>query len=219
MLRNMNFKSGRPFRFLKDSRFGAAVHVRLYNQGKRNKRRRVMAVAGDGVLFSERQRFLQTWVWALVMVVVIGVWAMALMQFVFDRPEDPSLANDIIVIVAWALAGVGIPVLFLVMRLETEVRGDGLYVRFFPFHLNPRKFAWADIAESRARRYDALREYGGWGIRWGKGGRAYNISGDRGLQLVLKDGKRWLIGSQKADELAAAAELAMTPQTGKGIRP
>ncbi len=172
-----------------------------------------MGAAGGEVIFCERQRFLQAWVWALVMLAAVGVWVLGLMQFVLDRPEEPSPADDVIAIVAWAAVGVVIPALFLMMRLETEVRGDGLYVRFFPFHLKPRRFAWGEIRESRARRYGPLREYGGWGIRWGRGGRAYNVSGDRGLQLVMEDGKRWLIGSQKADELAAAVERA------RGARP
>ena len=175
-----------------------------------------MTGSGQQVLFRETQRFVQLWVWVLVVALLIGCWVMGLMWFVFDRAEDPSLVEDVIVGVSWVLAGLGIPLLFLVMRLETEVRPDGLYVRYFPFHLQFKRFAWADIRESGARRYDPLREYGGWGIRWGRGGRAYNVSGDRGLQLVLKDGKRWLIGSQEADELAAAVARAMGGKGEKG---
>ena len=175
-----------------------------------------MTAAGSGVIFSEKQRFLQKWVWILVVLMLIGVWVMSILWFGSDDKQH-SLSSDIIVIVSWVLVGVGIPVLFLTMKLETEVRADALYVRFFPFHLQPRKFTWPDISKSEARRYDPLREYGGWGIRWGRGGRAYNVSGDRGLQLVLKDGKRWLIGSQKADELAAAVERAMGSHGQRGV--
>jgi hypothetical protein len=39
-------------------------------------------------------------------------------------------------------------------------------------------------------------EYGGWGIKYGKMGKAYNVSGNRGVQLEFTDGKRLLIGSQ-----------------------
>ena len=53
-----------------------------------------------------------------------------------------------------------------------------------------------------ARVYRPIREYGGWGIRYGKNGKAYNISGDRGVQLELQNSKPLLIGSQRADELA-----------------
>ena len=35
---------------------------------------------------------------------------------------------------------------------------------------------------------------------------AYNVSGDRGVELTLKDGRRVMLGSQRADELAAVIE-------------
>ena len=102
---------------------------------------------------------------------------------------------------------IGIAVLFIVLKLETEVRSDGLYVRYFPFHLKYKKINPDDLAEYFARQYKPLREYGGWGIKCGKGGKAFNVSGDRGLQLVFTNGKRLLIGSQKADELEQAMRL------------
>jgi TATA-box binding protein (TBP) (component of TFIID and TFIIIB) len=40
-------------------------------------------------------------------------------------------------------------------------------------------------------------------------GKAYNVSGNKGVQLVFKNGKKLLIGSQKADELAKAIESVM----------
>lgn len=167
-----------------------------------------MTTTGSGVTFEETQRFIQRWLWILVVLLMIAVWVMSILWF-GSETKQRSLSSDIIVIVSWVLVGACIPVLLLVMKLETEVRRDGLYVRLFPFHLEFRRFAWPDVKESRARRYNPIREYGGWGIRWGRGGRAYNMRGDRGLQLVMKDGKRWLIGSQRADELAAAVDKAM----------
>jgi TATA-box binding protein (TBP) (component of TFIID and TFIIIB) len=57
-----------------------------------------------------------------------------------------------------------------------------------------------------------LLEYGGWGIKYGRKGKAYNVSGNRGVQLVFKDGKQLLIGSQRAEELAEAiSSIAITP--------
>jgi hypothetical protein len=98
----------------------------------------------------------------------------------------------------------GTACLLIFSKLETEVRRDGLYVRFAPFHFRFHYFAFADIASVTARRYSPIGEYGGWGLRYGLGGvgRAYNVSGDKGVQLVFRDGQRLLIGSQHAEELA-----------------
>jgi hypothetical protein len=52
-----------------------------------------------------------------------------------------------------------------------------------------------------------VREYGGWGIKgWSFKSVAYNISGDRGVQLTLRDGRRIMLGSRRPDELAQAIE-------------
>jgi hypothetical protein len=54
-----------------------------------------------------------------------------------------------------------------------------------------------------------MREYGGWGVKYGWAGKAYNISGNRGVQLKLSNGKGLLIGSQRPEELAQAIQAGM----------
>ena len=49
-----------------------------------------------------------------------------------------------------------------------------------------------------------IREYGGWGIRGFRSKRAYNVTGDRGVELTLVDGRKVGIGSRRAGELADA---------------
>jgi hypothetical protein len=100
--------------------------------------------------------------------------------------------------------------LFANIKMVTQLTEDGIYVRFHPFQPVFSKYEWKDIGEVYVREYNALLEYGGWGIRFGlmgikhgQGGKAYIISGNQGLQLVMKDGSRILIGTQKPDELSA----------------
>ncbi|NNE30744.1 MAG: hypothetical protein HKN40_00090 [Winogradskyella sp.] len=68
-----------------------------------------------------------------------------------------------------------------------------------------RVLKWNDINSAYVRQYDALSEYGGWGLKggnlWKKSkGKAINVSGDIGIQLELNNGKRLLIGTQKKVE-------------------
>lgn len=102
----------------------------------------------------------------------------------------------------------GVLVLFFFMRMITEVRSDGLYVRFVPFHLSFRRFGWEELESFEARTYRPIREYGGWGLRGFGRNRALNVSGNKGLQLVFKDGRRILVGSQRADDLASVSRSA-----------
>lgn len=120
------------------------------------------------------------------------------------------------VLILCGIVGIGVPILaallFWLVRLETEVRCDGLYVRFFPIHIihiRFKRFAAEDLDQYYPRTYKPLLEYGGWGIRFGKNGKAYNVSGKQGVQLVFKNGKRLLIGSQKHHELAHAINSIM----------
>lgn len=119
------------------------------------------------------------------------------------KNPDKSLGS-ILSTAGGVIITVGLAVLFMVLKLETEVRSDGLYVRYFPFHLKFKKINPEDLSEYAAREYSPLWEYGGWGIKCGKSGKAYNVKGNRGLQLVFNNGKRLLIGSQKSDELEQA---------------
>jgi hypothetical protein len=106
------------------------------------------------------------------------------------------------------LVAIGAMLLLSAARLVVEVRSDGLYYRFSPFHRSWHRIPLARIKTAEARTYRPLLEYGGWGIRYGLGGKAYNVGGNRGVQLKLENGKRILFGSHEADALAAAIKGA-----------
>jgi len=161
------------------------------------------------LIFREVQTFGSTFRRLLVvlMAISIAIFAIALWETI-TNPETP----DILVPVLLSIVAMAIPIaatfLFFILKLETEVRSDGLYVRFYPFHIRYKKFTPKDLAEHYCRTYKPIREYGGWGIRCsftGKG-KAYNVSGNKGVQLVLTNGKKLLIGSQEPDDLIAAID-------------
>ena len=81
-------------------------------------------------------------------------------------------------------------------------------LRFFPFFFQYKNISWNEVSSVQLRKYSAIREFGGWGLRWGLFGRgtAYIVCGDRGLQLVFKNGKKLLIGTQKEEALRRALE-------------
>ncbi len=165
-------------------------------------------VEENDLIFREEQRF-PLWlrlslVFSMVFVVVLS--GFALRDAVSKQGTDELLPIILLTVVSMIILPMAVAVLFLIMKLETEVRSDGLYVRFFPIHLRYKKFTAEDLGEYYARTYRPILEYGGWGIRYSlsKRGKAYNVSGNKSVQLVLKNGKRLLIGSQKPDELAEA---------------
>ncbi|UCG62296.1 MAG: hypothetical protein JSV52_03160 [Candidatus Zixiibacteriota bacterium] len=155
-------------------------------------------------IYTEVQRFRQGWVWILIIVIAVIMWALIIEQLLLSNPLGQPAMPVILLIVFWLLFGIGFPALFLFGGLHTQVRPDGIYVQFKPFHLSPRKLAFGSITRCEVRTYKALREYGGWGIKCGKGGLSYTVSGDKGLQLKFTENRPLLIGSQRAEELYAA---------------
>jgi hypothetical protein len=109
-------------------------------------------------------------------------------------------------LLTWFLTGVLVPTLLLSANLVIRVERDTVDVRFFPFA--HRRIALADIASAYARTYAPIREYRGWGVKGTRRNRAYNMSGKQGVQLVLGDGTRVLLGSQRSEELAQAIQTA-----------
>ncbi len=90
----------------------------------------------------------------------------------------------------------------LVVPLRVTVRQDEVEARFG--EVIRFRIPVADIVSATACTYQPLLDYGGWGIRFGRGGRAYSMGGNQGVQLVLRDSSRILIGSERPDELARA---------------
>ena len=143
--------------------------------------------------FNESQRFTQWWLW----LILIGSWIT--MMYSIATVSPPTTFSFLISFVV----GMLLPVLFWQMKLTTRVTEEGIYVRFFPFHLNEKFFAWETITASYIRTYSPLKEYGGWGIKYGFNGQGlvYNVAGNVGLQLQFKKGEAVLIGTQKGEEI------------------
>ena len=81
--------------------------------------------------------------------------------------------------------------------LTTQIKGDGIYVRFSPFRPSFVKFSWSDIEDVYLRNYDAMSEYFGWGYRIGRNGTGYIVAGNVGIQIILKNGNKVLITTQR----------------------
>ena len=159
------------------------------------------------ILFSETQHFSK---WIFILVIAITVFTVTFNLIVTDKNHGCSLCEgDMISIVMLSFfLPMSLTALIFLMRLQTTIYSDCICIRFFP--LWSRKIGFDQIEQCYARKYKPILEYGGWGIRGSfSKGKVYNARGNKGVQLILKNGKKILIGSQKHDELARTMNTAI----------
>ncbi|MGB9927659.1 MAG: DUF6141 family protein [Methanosarcina sp.] len=159
------------------------------------------------MLFREVQKMDQKWVWIIVLIPVITSWYGAYQQLVLGNPFGDNPSPDWIVLLVFMGFGILFPFFFYSLKLITEVREDGIYFRFFPFHLSFKKLPFKNIERYEVRTYSPIKDYGGWGIRYGLKGKAYTTSGNRGVLLEFTDGEKTktiMLGSKMPETLFQA---------------
>ncbi len=152
------------------------------------------------ILFSEKQKFTQWWLWIILLgtngLIAYGVITQVFMGKTFG--DKPAGNTELIIVLLFTFL---LLVLFYLFTLETLIKTDGIYVRYFPLHMKFRHYPWEQVRKAYVRQYNPILEYGGWGLRGMGKNRALNISGNQGLQLELEDYRKLLIGTRKPDEI------------------
>jgi hypothetical protein len=147
----------------------------------------------SGQLIYREVQYFAPWLYVAVLATVIGGMASTLLA----SPPPDKVA---IVVLTFALAVSA--VLALPLRLDIEVRTAGIFVRLRPFWWT--RLRLDGCIAHRPVTYSPIADYGGWGIRLRRGGRAYNARGNRGVRLEFENGTHILLGSQQPEQLDAA---------------
>ncbi len=168
------------------------------------------------VYFKEEQRFNQWWIKLIMIIVVIGalvpVYYEAIVQFTTGKPVGKNpMSNEGLLVFTFVvtLVIIGATSMIFFLKMTTIIDESGIHIVFKPFirHLTIKP---GEISNWEVRKYNPVKEYGGWGYRFGrKSGTAYNVSGNIGLQLYLKKGRKILIGTQRPDAIKRAMEKLM----------
>lgn len=149
-------------------------------------------------IFEEEQRFRQWWIWLVLLFVLITNLVIAF------KEENLSETGNIVVFSFILL-------MFLLLffsNLKTRIDEQGIHIRFSPFHFSTVSYLWENIYSADVKQYSPVGDYGGWGVRisfTGKG-KAFNVSGNKGIYLVTSDGKKRMIGTQKEIEAKEVIE-------------
>lgn len=155
---------------------------------------------------------------AFIVDIVISLWGLY-QQVGLEKPFGNHPASNAHLEWAFGLTFfVMVVIIVLGMRtsLITIIDGKGIRFRFTLF-MKEKFISKEDINRYEVRKYKPILEYGGWGYRKRirnlpikkKAGIAYNVKGNMGLQLYLKNGAKILIGTQKPAGMERAMKKLM----------
>jgi len=145
--------------------------------------------------YKEIQKFNSPLIWVIVGIAAIGgIFALT----------APSGQNEQLPIIAKLLISSAIIILVLTFMfgyLKTTINQAGIYIEMRILFKFGKTILWDDIQTIKVDKYRPILEFGGWGYRIGWKSVAYNCRGNVGLIIMLKNGRKIVIGTQNPDEL------------------
>lgn len=146
--------------------------------------------------FIEKQKFTQWWLWLFVLTPLAGIAIYgAVKQLIMGIPVGDNPMPDTMMVFFIGVC-IALIILFATLTLHTEINEQGITMRYVPFI--KKQIPWSTVFSAEIVKYGFV----GYGIRLGTShGTVYNTNGDKGLAIKLKNGKRFLIGTQRAKEL------------------
>lgn len=146
--------------------------------------------------FKEEQKFTQWWLWLILigigMLPILAIYKQLILGQKIEEKPMSYFGLIIFCVLIFSLVA-----MFWIMRLKTEIDQNEIRMNFFPFI--KKQVNWNEIKTAQIVNYGFV---GGWGIRlWTKYGTIYNTKGNKGLSIELKNGEKFLIGTQKETQL------------------
>jgi hypothetical protein len=144
--------------------------------------------------YFETQHFRKSTLGIFTIIVLIVLHIVGLVSIFME-------SNDLFSKVFSVISLISLFILFWMMKLEYRISEQKIEYKYFPLHRKWRSIDRTEVANISFVKYSALGDYGGWGIRYGSKGWAYNVSGNYGIFVELKSGKTMMLGTVKYREL------------------
>ena len=156
--------------------------------------------------FVEEQRFRQ--IWLIIVLSFLTIVPIATITKNYLKENTTISTKAFLITIVILLFSIAIIFLF---KLKTRIDEKGIHYQFFPLHFSVKTIYWHQISKAYVRSYKPISEFGGWGLRGGfffnKGKeKAINVSGDIGIQLILKNGEKLLIGTNNKENAKRVLE-------------
>jgi hypothetical protein len=153
----------------------------------------------NNIEFKETQQFKAKWAYLLCVLLSCFIAFLiygCLQQFIEGKPFGDKPAPDWVLAAAIILL-VSIFILIYFAKLETLINEDGVSYKWSPIHKK-----YKQITGEQTGKAEIINDgFAGFGWHCTKYGQVNNTAGSTGLQLVLKSGKKIVIGTQESTEL------------------
>lgn len=155
-----------------------------------------------GSLYEERAG----WAWWVHLLVSITLVALVIPLIEGLRGNIGNGPGEMPVWAAFlcGLLGLGVPggLYAFFGQLRSRVTEEEIDIRWGFLEVIKKKIPLDSIKNAEAVKYSPIREFGGWGIRYGTNKKkAWTVRGNRALLLHLADGTRFYLGSDKPERM------------------
>jgi len=143
--------------------------------------------------------------WAFILIPLLSV--VILLDFSINNSpkftQDPEAQWTIIIpILAFAL--------LYFTKLEWKFTDSDFRFRYFPFVIKEKIIPYSDIQSMSVMKINPIFEFGGWGLRRGKLGKAYTTDGNLILHIELKSGNKINLTVKNKEEVERAIQIQAT---------
>lgn len=155
-------------------------------------------------VFEERQHFNQWWLWPLFIIPLGAMLYNPAKAIWLSGTFSLSHFNSDF----WIGFSIFIAAhIFLkICNLQTTINENGIAYRFFPFQKDTRRINWSNINKIAVVHYNPILEYGGWGYRFGRKGKALNVRGNKGIKFTFNGKETLLLGTQQPEQAKIVIE-------------
>ncbi len=160
--------------------------------------------------FHEEQKMKHSWIW-LIFGLLSGTYFLIEILLIYvagKAPLNPKIDDEGLFIVAVILPLMFFVLFFVFLKssLQTEVRDNEIIIRFPVFIRKPIQIKFEDLISYEVVDYNPVKDFGGHGIKTKKNVKTFTVSGKKGIKLLNKNGKVFLIGTQRAYAFLSAIE-------------
>lgn len=154
----------------------------------------------ENVLYQEAANFSHSLIWIGVLCMTFGAIYFALPPLIEVSAGD-FVFPSIVAIAAISFAiGLALPILLLAIKLKTQIRKDGIYLKIIPFQFSYRKIPLDDLVNCERYEY-SQKAVNRLGIRNTIAGKGYALGGKRGIKLEFANGKTVFVESRRPEKI------------------